>query len=48
MKGKYLSILLIAVMAILGLAACGQNLSNNSSENGKLKLLLLYSQNTTG
>ena len=39
MKRKYLSILLIAVMAILGLAACGQNLSNNSSENGKIKVV---------
>mgnify|MGYP002091239432 CR=1 FL=1 len=48
MKGKYLSILLIAVMAILGLAACGQNLSNNHQKTEKLKLLLLYSQNTTG
>ena len=39
MKRKYLSILLIAVMAILGLAACGQNLSNNSLENGKIKVV---------
>ena len=39
MKRKYLSILLIAVMAILGLAACGQNLSKNSSKNGKIKVV---------
>lgn len=39
MKRKYLSILLIAVMTVLGLAACGRNLSKNSSENGKIKVV---------
>lgn len=39
MKRKYLSILLIAVMAVVGLAACGQNLSKNPSGNGKIKVV---------
>ena len=40
MKRKYLSILLIAVMAVFGLTACGQNLSKNPSGNGKIKVVV--------
>lgn len=39
MKRKYLSLLLIAIAAILGLAACGQISSKNSSGNEKIKVV---------